>query len=159
MKKCVPVKLGKHGKSKWTCEPLDLRNRCANLTEDRCAFGECADDNNQCYEQSKGKGMCRKTCVHDDQPLESSSYRTHPSMMLFIGMAVYCVLNMSPNLQIPLLAVIASLIGYIMIQLNEHQHELLNLLRWSFHYSNWEEAWCQLFAHLPLMWQVSTNRL
>ena len=95
---------------------------------------------------------------HDDQPFESSAYHTHPSIVLFIGMAVYCILNMYPNLQVPLLAVVTSLIGYVVIKLNEHQQELLNLLRWSVHYSNWEEAWCQLFAHLPLINVAFVNK-
>lgn len=62
MKKCEPGKLSEKGNGTWSCKTLGLRNRGAKLTEDCSAFGFCADDNYQCYEQSKGKASCKKTC-------------------------------------------------------------------------------------------------
>jgi len=62
MEKCEAAKLAKAGNGTWSCKPLGLRNRCAGDSEDCSAFGCCATDGNQCYEQSLGKASCRKTC-------------------------------------------------------------------------------------------------
>ena len=62
MDKCEPAKLQKKGNGTWSCKPLGLKHRCASLAEDCSQFGCCANDGYQCYEQSKGKASCKKTC-------------------------------------------------------------------------------------------------
>jgi len=62
MEACDPAELDRKGNGSWSCKPLGLRNRCAFRTEDCSMFGCCADENHQCYEQSKGKASCRKSC-------------------------------------------------------------------------------------------------
>jgi len=62
LKKCEPAKLSKNGNGSWSCKPLGLKYRCANLTEDCSQFGCCATDGHQCFEKSKGVASCKKTC-------------------------------------------------------------------------------------------------
>jgi len=62
MDKCEPATLNKKGNGTWSCKPLGLKHRCAALSEDCSQFGCCATDGHQCFEQSKGKASCKKTC-------------------------------------------------------------------------------------------------
>jgi len=73
MEKCEPAKLAKAGNGSWTCTPLGLRNRCADDSEDCSAFGCCASDGSQCYEQSPGKALCKKTCDASSWPTQGWS--------------------------------------------------------------------------------------